>query len=439
MIDVLERVLMTTCSPGAARLEVFEILIFTHFKQALTEIRQLVDSFYQSDCGLEYLQAVKDHRNQYYSRPSLSFSSPGSFSALSHQSTSPLPSFYQPPSPIKARNSRSSSSIPSTTVNNMMHESTIDIEAQPQEQRSSGSQAAEGNNGVANTRMQSSRQSLSDIFDLMFESPSQSVLEQLSHSTMSHQKLMAELEYVYKTIEENDTWKLVDELYDPVIILTAKEPHFILKCSMSWLSMIGCKSSQVFGKIIENFIYFPEHDEGNTATSSTQSQLPQPLMDSTTPNMPHHEVISTLEYLNHKLSSYQSNHIHCVLPLQHCQTSAILKSSIHFFPIYKKLSDEELSETEKPRYFLQRSGRDSSSQINHSIAFYIMYFNHFVMEMPENGNMAPSRLRSLEDNGATSPSVSTTEMSPISSQLSSTSMSTNMTEKLRKQGLANDL
>lgn len=394
----------------------------------MTEIRQLVDTFYQSDCGLEYIHAMKDHRNNYYSRGSSS----GSISSP----------FYQPPTLPTVR------TMQPPSVNNP----SMDIESQGQgQQRPSGS-LQRTSDSASPPRFVSPRQSLNDIFELMFESPSHSILEQLSHNSNSHQKLMAELEYVHKTIEENDTWKLVDELYDPVLILTANEPHIILKCSMSWLSMMGCKSSQIFGKILENFIYFPELEEANPL-SSLPSSTQNNSSSSSIPNMTQQEVITTLEELNHQLNSHQSPHIHCILPLQHCNpttttnnnnASNIIKCSIHCYPIYKKLSDEELSESDKPRYFLQKSGRDSSSSHgnqHHSVAYYIMYFNHFIMDTPPPSSTTNggTRLRSFEENGENSATVSTTEMSPISSQLSSTSMSTNLTERLRKQGLANDL
>jgi hypothetical protein len=354
-----------------------------------------------------------------------------------------------------------------------------DIEAQDQQQRSSTS--PRNSDGLNPTHQTSPRQSLHDIFDLMFETPTQSILEHLSHqqhssspSSLSYQKLLTELEYVYKTIEENDTWKLIDELADPVIVLSAKDPHVILKCSMSWLSMMGCKSSEVFGKILENFIHFPDPEEATnnlptpTSTigvSSSSSSLHS--SSSTSPEMMLHEVISTLETLNQKLNTFETNHLHCILPLQHCQssspTNAILKCSIHCYPIYKKLSDEEISIVEKPRYFLQKSGRDSlalSSPNSHnqqqqqsSVAFYLMSFNHFNLQDTEGTTPHPppphisssvrSPLRNVshddDGGGGVLSSVSTTEMSPLSSHLSSASVSTNLTEKLRKQGLANDL
>jgi hypothetical protein len=359
--------------------------------------------------------------------------------------------------------------------------------------------------------------SLHDIFDLMFESPSQSILDQLSHlsspgsgNSLSYQKLMTELDFVYKTIEENDIWKLVDELVDPVLILSAKDPHMILKCSMAWLSMMRCKSSQVFGKILENFIHFPEvedpqtktHAHGHTATHAATGAPAHSVANGgnsgstsvgsnsncdSSPDMQLHEVISTLEALNQALNSSlgtTSSHFHCILPLlqqqlpvttqgqpgpqrtqqptqeQEQQSQTILKCSIHCYPIYKKLvSDEDIAlETEKPRYFLQRSGRESVTtsggggsggaaqrQNGGAVAFYILYFNHFNAidssdGTPSNTVRSPMRSRSIDDGGGmgSSPNVST-EMSPLSSHLSSASMSTTLTEKLRKQGLANDL
>lgn len=327
-----------------------------------------------------------------------------------------------------------------------------DIEA-PDQQQQRPSTSPRNSDGL-NLSPQTSTpgQSLHEIFDLMFESPNHSILEHLSHQQhSSSHKLMTELEYVYKTIEENDTWKLIDELVDPVVVLSAKDPHLILKCSMSWLSMMGCKSSQVFGKILENFIYFPDavEETANLPTSTIGASPPASLHPSPamSPDMMLHEVISTLELLNHTLNSFESNHLHCILPLRHCQTESILKCSIHCYPVYKKLSDEEISIVEKPRYFLQKSGRDSlvSLQRQSNVAFYIMYFNHFnVKDNEHSPPVTSSRLsltsRSLEDGIVSSPRVSTTEMSPLSSShLSSTSVSSILTEKLRKQGLANDL
>jgi hypothetical protein len=301
----------------------------------------------------------------------------------------------------------------------------------------------------------SPRQSLHDIFDLMFESPNHSILEQLAHQTSSpHSKLVTELEYVHQTIEGDDTWKLVDELADPVLVLSAKEPHLILKSSMSWCSMMGCKSSQVFGKILENFLFFPLAEEPTAGAAVaigapvTSAVLPPNLVasvppSSASPSMQYEEITATLAAFYQMLLANEANHFHCVLPLQHCQTHKAIQCSIHCFPIYKRLSDdEELAVADKPRYFLQRSSRDSSSQINQTVAFHLMYFHPFLVDPIElNARTASrSRLRSRDEvGGVASPSVSTTEMSPLSSQLSSTSMSTTVTEKLRKQGLANDL
>lgn len=458
-MDILERVLSTLPSPAAIRLE------------AISDIRSTVESFYSSDCGMEYVQVLKDHRSNYYSRTSTA-----SLTSNPHGSIT-MTSLYQPPQILQIPNNNNSINNNNTLQTNSSIdgndiESQNPIQQQQQQYRTSEGNSSSsprssesnhsqtnnninninGNNGnsnnsniLANSTL--SRQTLYDIIDLMSESPNHSLLEQLVHST-KHTKLSTELEYVYKQIEENSTWKVIDELADPVLILSGKDPFLILKCSMSWLSMMGCKSSQVFGKIIENFIYFPDPiQENNQSTSATPSTSrlplsPAALATNSDPNsMTFQEVTSTLEaFYNMLNSANRTSHIHCVLPFQHCTNRSRIKCSIHTFPIFKRLSEEDTPINEKPRYFLQRSSRESTTNINnrnHSIAFYMVYVNNFVVQYDTTPYPAP--LVSVDGGNSTPPSVSTTEMSPLSSAISSASITTNITENLRKQGLANDL
>lgn len=457
MVDILERVLSTSPSPAAIRLE------------ALSEIRSIVDAFYQSDCGMEYIQVLKEHRLNYYTR----ISSHGSFSMTPLNQSSHLVNNNTNNTTGHDPNNNNNNNTNHDSDNNNKPTSSFDgndIESQnpiQQAQRvsegnSSSSRSSESignnhrnsnsNNSNNNNNNQIpinsslNRQTLFDIIDLMSETPNYSLLEQLTHSP-KHSKLSTELEYVYNQIEENNIWKAIDELADPVLILSGKDPFLILKSSMSWLSMMGCKSSQVFGKIVENFIYFPDPSQeinGKNGLSS-QSKLPIPqgtlTGNSQPPNldqniMTFQEVTSTLEsYYAMLNSANRTSHIHCVLPFQHCTNQSKIKCSIHTFPIFKKLSEEDAPINEKPRYFLQRSSRESTSIQNHSVAFYMVYINSFVVQYDTTPYPAPL----ISSDGSIPPSVSTTEMSPLSSAISSASITTNTTDNLRKQGLANDL
>ena len=431
MVEVLERVLASSPSPASIRLE------------ATTDIRSTVESFYQSDCGMEYIQILKEHRTSYVTRMS-SVSLPtiqGSVMTNSpqfpqiHTNSIADTNDIESQNPIQHHQQQRQHSLNSETVS-----------PSPRSSESSNSQSSNNNNLNANPLK---RITLYDIIDLMSESPNYSLLEHLAH-TSKHSKLSTELEYVYKQIEENSVWKVIDELSDPVLILSGKDPFLILKSSMSWLSMMGCKSSQVFGKLFEHFVYFPDPQE-ETRESSSRVPITQTFTTTTTttasspisdPNhMTFQEVTTTLEAFYNNLNlAHPNSHIHCVLPLQHCSTHTKIKCSIHAFPIYKRLSEDDTSINDKPRYFLQRSNRDSVSnqpQNHSSVAFYILYINNFVVQYDT--TLLPVPLVSTDGGESIPPSVSTTEMSPISSLISNTSITTNLTENLRKQGLANDL
>jgi hypothetical protein len=397
-------------------------------------MRQIVEAFYQSDCGLEYIQAVKEHKSTISRSSSLSMTGApgsGSFQPSNQIVMAPLHSSVPiPPSPQRSHRSSTSSTSSGERERTERVSSDItvppnDLESPPGHDETPRSSDSIVNGFVAPIVL--SRHTLHDIFDLMQESPSHSILDQLAHYT-KHNKLANELEYVYQQIENDPTWKLIDELYDPVVILSGRNPYLILKCSMSWLSLMGYTSSQVFGKIFDNFVSFQQKEE-----ESEKTQTQQTTSSSASFPTPISEVLTTLDSFYSHLQSSNPSHNHWVLPLLHSQQHFI-KCSIHCFPIHKKLSDPE-DMTEKPRYFLQRSSRESfHSTEGSNVAFYMLYFNSFIVDF----DTTPyNHLMSVD--GDIPPSVSTTEMSPISSQFSSTSMGTTITENLRKQGLASDL
>jgi len=62
---------------------------------------------------------------------------------------------------------------------------------------------------------------------------------------------MPELQELYTRIRQNDCWSALDELSDPVVIVSKMEPHIILKCSPAFVSLLGYESRQLFGRTLD--------------------------------------------------------------------------------------------------------------------------------------------------------------------------------------------
>jgi len=182
------------------------------------------------------------------------------------------------------------------------------------------------------------------------------------------ERLSTELSYLFNKIEEDVVWRQVDELSDPVIILTGRAPHIIVKASMAWLSLLGTTASQVFGHCLEDFVMNEvENAEDND------------------------EIVSSLQCFYDTLRSLVV--AHCILPLRTRQRKILF--SLHAHPIYRRADTSTLPEHQRPRYHLQttHSTTDDSKESS-PVAFFAVYMNNFMRNTDgskafDNGPLSP--------------------------------------------------
>ena len=262
-----------------------------------------------------------------------------------------------------------------------------------------------------------------------------------------------QLQRLYDRMCAPGPWSMVDELPHSVLVLSGSgTPHILLKSSMVFLSIMGLRASQIFGRCLEDFLLGGAHTSPVNKPTALGSNHP--------PANPSEELASLLNFYS---SIERTGMGSCVLNLV-TQRGRTVAFSVHAFSIYRRGRNPTEAETTAGAG-TSRSELNRSSQIllpfagmaggNKTVvgdgsgsgesAFYVLYLNNFNRDM-DGSALLDGRDEYLHPQVSVDPPTATggssrggDSLSLLTPPYDGSSVLSYMTEELRDQGLANDL
>jgi hypothetical protein len=267
-----------------------------------------------------------------------------------------------------------------------------------------------------------------------------------------------ELQTIHERIALSSPWKLIDEMAESVVVLSGSNtPHIMLKASMTFLSIVGLSSEQLFGRCLEDLMaadlrhtLLPDIDSTGIL-SGESSQVDAEEEEDSNGREAMEPLIKFYTSLDRGLPSS------CVLKLTvgHGRRIAF---SVHSFPILRRTADPGGSQESKygstgrsPMFFFQHSesSRKQGSDAMGDVAFHVVYLNNFNRDRDGSAELdsafvVRSPIVSLDlmgpgSSAAGAGTLGSDDLSILTPNYDGSSVKSNATEKLRGQGLANDL